>query len=341
MTDTATQPIAVLGAGSWGCALALLLARGGRPVTLWAHRPEHATRLQQDRENAAYLPGVALPDNLSVVHELDDVSRASTDILAVIPSHAFANTLQLLGESLERCGRDHGDVTITWGTKGFEPGTGAQLDDVVCRVLPNIKARAIVSGPTFATEVARGLPAAMTIAGSNKSETTRLAEFYRTDHMRIYHNDDFVGVQTAGAIKNVMAIATGISDGLGLGANARAALITRGLAELVRLGAHLGGKAETFMGLAGVGDLVLTCTDDQSRNRRVGLGLGSGKSLQEIRDEIGQEAEGINTARELYRKANELGIPMPVTTEVYRVALEGKDAKTAVGELMQRDPKSE
>jgi len=242
---------------------------------------------------------------------------------------------------MDRCDHSQDDVTITWGTKGFEPETGAQLDDVVVRVLPKVKARAIVSGPTFATEIARGLPAAMTIAGSDQVQTARLAEFYRADTMRIYQNDDFIGVQTAGAIKNVMAIATGISDGLGLGANARAALITRGLAELVRLGTHLGGKPETFMGLAGVGDLVLTCTDDQSRNRRVGLGLGSGKSLHEIREEIGQEAEGINTAREIYRKAHELGIPMPVTTEVYRVALEGKDAQTAVGELMQRDPKSE
>ncbi len=341
MSDFGKTPVAVLGAGSWGTALALLLARGDRPVLLWAHRAEHIASLKRDRENTAYLPGITFPDNLHPVDSLDDVSREAADILAVIPSHAFAATLTEVGQSLERCGRSQNDITITWGTKGFEPGTGARLDEVVERVLPNLKARAIVSGPTFAREVAQDLPAAMSIAGSSPAETARLADLYRTQRMRIYSNEDFVGVQTAGAIKNVMAIATGISDGLGLGANARAALITRGLAELVRLGIHLGGRPETFMGLAGVGDLVLTCTDDQSRNRRVGLGLGSGKSLDEVRAEIGQEAEGINTCRELHRMSVKLGVPMPVTAEVYKVALEGKDAMAAVAELMQRDPKQE
>lgn len=341
MTDSSRTPVAVLGAGSWGTALALLLARSGRPVALWAHRAEHIAALKRDRENAAYLPGIALPDNLQPVDSLDEVSRLAGDILAVIPSHAFAATLTDLGESLARSGRSQQEVTVTWGTKGFEPGTGAQLDEVVQRVLPDLKSRAIVSGPTFAKEVARDLPAAMSIAGSDPEQTARLADFYRTERMRIYSNEDFVGVQTAGAIKNVMAIATGISDGLSLGANARAALITRGLAELVRLGVHLGGRPETFMGLAGVGDLVLTCTDDQSRNRRVGLGLGSGKTLDQVRTEIGQEAEGINTCRELHRMSVKLGVPMPVTAQVYQVAIEGKDAMSAVAELMQRDPKHE
>lgn len=334
-------PLAVLGAGSWGTALARLLASSGRRVLLWAHRAEHAASLKEHGENRRYLPGITLPPNLVVVDNLDELARDCHDYLMVVPSHAFAATLGELRLAFDKSDRQHGDVTLTWGTKGFEPGTGAQLDSVVQRELPGIGARAIVSGPTFAIEVAQQLPAAMAIAGSDTAQTERLADLYRSQFMRIYPNEDFSGVQTAGAVKNVMAIATGISDGLGLGANARAALITRGLAELVRLGLRLEGRAETFMGLAGVGDLVLTCTDDKSRNRRVGLGLGSGQSIEQVLDDIGQEAEGINTCRELNRRSRELDVPMPVTRQVYEVLIEGKDPRAAVTDLMQREARSE
>lgn len=334
-------PVGVLGAGSWGTALALLLARSGRPVYLWAHRQDHLDQMRADRQNARYLPDIAFPPNLDIVNELDTLATKTSDFVAVIPSHAFASTLENLNKACLRVGRSPADVSVTWGTKGFEPGTGNQLDEVVKRVMPDVGLRAIVSGPTFASEVAQDLPAAMAIAGSNRAGVERLAELFRSDRMRVYLNDDFVGVQTAGAIKNVMAIATGISDGLNLGANARAALITRGLAELVRLGTELGGRPDTFMGLAGVGDLVLTCTDDQSRNRRVGLGLGAGKSIEDIRAEIGQEAEGVNTCRELHRKSEALGVSMPVTAQVYQVISENKPPQDAVAELLRRDPRPE
>jgi len=339
--DTTLTPVGVLGAGSWGTALALLLARSGRPVYLWAHRQDHLEQMRGDRENARYLPGISFPENLNVVDSLDALAQLTGDFVAVIPSHAFAATLEGLNQACIKAGRSLADVTVTWGTKGFEPGTGNQLDDVVTRVMPGIGVRAIVSGPTFASEVARDLPAAMAIAGSDGQGIERIAEFFRSDRMRVYVNDDFVGVQTAGAIKNVMAIATGISDGLKLGANARAALITRGLAELVRFGSELGGRPDTFMGLAGVGDLVLTCTDDQSRNRRVGLGLGAGKTIDDIRAEIGQEAEGVNTCRELHRKSQQLGVSMPVTEQVYQVVVENKPPREAVAELLRRDPRPE
>jgi len=232
-------------------------------------------------------------------------------------------------------------LLIAWGTKGFDPGSGMLLSDVVYDVFGSTATRAVISGPSFAGEVARGLPTALTVAADDGFAAERIVEWLRNDRVRAYTNEDLAGVQLGGAIKNVMALAAGISDGLGFGANARAALITRGLAELMRLGVALGGQMHTFTGLAGVGDLVLTCTDNQSRNRRVGIGLGAGKSLQTILKEIGQEAEGVKTVKELYLKAADLGVDMPITEQVYKVIYENLTPQRAVDELFRREPKPE
>ena len=331
-----TDPIAVLGAGSWGTALAILVARNGHPVTLWDINSEHLAGLARDRENARYLPGIPLPESITVEADFETVANTTPLLLVVVPSHGFRTTMKRLRESAG----DGAALTVSWGTKGFDPDSGMLLSDVVAELLPRAR-RAAVSGPSFAKEVARGLPTALTAASDDPQTADRVAAWLRNDRVRVYTNDDLPGVQLGGAIKNVMAVAAGISDGLGFGANARAALITRGLAEMQRLGVALGGQAHTFMGLTGLGDLVLTCTDDQSRNRRVGLGLGQGRPLQQVTEDIGQEAEGVKTTRELHALARRLGVEMPITEQVYGVLYEDRSPQAAVDELFQREPRSE
>jgi glycerol-3-phosphate dehydrogenase (NAD(P)+) len=328
--------VAVLGAGSWGTALATLVARNGFNVVLWDIDSEHLGRLAHARENTRYLPGIPLPDRIAIEPDFDLVATATPQLLLVVPSHGFRATMQRLRDAA--CHDD--PLTVSWGTKGFDPDSGMLLSDVVGELLPDAR-RAVVSGPSFAKEVARGLPTALTAASDDPGTAEKVAGWLRNDRVRVYTNDDLAGVQLGGAIKNVMAVAAGISDGLGFGANARAALITRGLAEMQRLGVALGGQAHTFMGLTGLGDLVLTCTDDQSRNRRVGLGLGQGKRLQQITADIGQEAEGVKTAKELYALARRLGVEMPITEQVYGVLYEGRSPQVAVDKLFQRDPRPE
>jgi len=230
---------------------------------------------------------------------------------------------------------------ICWGTKGFESGTGLLLSEVFDQVLGHTAQPAVLSGPSFATEVAQRLPTALTVAARNETVADTVASWFRDNRTRVYTSTDLSGVQLGGAIKNVMAIAAGISDGLGFGANARAALITRGLTEMSRLGIVLGGQVETFMGLTGMGDLILTCTDDQSRNRRLGLGIGKGKSKEDMLSEIGQEAEGINTTRELYRKSAVTAVEMPITEQVYKVLFEDLDPTLAVTALLSRQARTE
>ncbi|MDH3639127.1 MAG: NAD(P)-dependent glycerol-3-phosphate dehydrogenase [Gammaproteobacteria bacterium] len=335
---TNAESIAVLGAGSWGTALAVLVAENDFSVRLWGRDPERMKLLQQERSNREYLPGVEFPDNLSIEADLTRLAQICDDFLVVVPSHSFRRVLEDLA-----AGRDAGQraSTVAWGTKGFDPQSSALLSDVVEQIFKRTAARAIISGPTFATEVARRLPAALTVAGDDLQVAERVATWLRNDRVRVYISDDLAGVQLGGAIKNVMALAAGISDGLGFGANARAGLITRGLAEMNRLGVVLGGKPHTFMGLTGIGDLILTCTDDQSRNRRVGLGLGRGQPLSEVLQEVGQEAEGVNTVRELYRLAKRLNVEMPITEQVYRVVCEGYSPLQAVADLLGREPKPE
>jgi glycerol-3-phosphate dehydrogenase (NAD(P)+) len=230
---------------------------------------------------------------------------------------------------------------IAWATKGLEPGSGRPLSEVGREILGPEAALAVVSGPTFAKEVALGLPTAFTVAATSHAAAERVAAWLRGERTRVYVNSDFAGVQLGGAIKNVIAIAAGISDGLGFGANARAALITRGLAELTRLGVAMGGKKETFMGLTGAGDLILTCTDNLSRNRRLGLGLGEGRQLSDVMSQIGQEVEGVATARELHQLASRLQVEMPITEQVYKVLFEDLAPQAAVEALLKREPRAE
>ena len=329
--------IAVIGAGSWGTALAMLLARNGNAVQLWGNHDDELRAMREARENTNYLPGIKFPEPLIVANSFYEMVANTNTYLLVVPSHAFRSVLEQIVAARTQAVAP----IIAWGTKGFDPGSGKLLGEVVAEVAGRSAHRCVISGPSFATEVARGLPTAITVAADDIDLAEYIAAWLRNDRMRAYTSDDLAGVQLGGAIKNVIALAAGISDGLGFGANARAALITRGLAELIRLGVALGGRADTFMGLAGMGDLVLTCTDNQSRNRRVGLGLGAGKSLQSVLAEVGQEAEGVGTVKELYQRAVSAGIEMPITEQVYKVIYENLPPQRAVDELFRREPKSE
>ena len=330
-----TKMVSILGAGSWGTALALLIARNGHPVTLWGHHPEHMAQLQADRRNRRYLPDAEFPPNLRVTSELVEAVTGSDIVLICVPSHAFQDILFKIKPTLAPTTR------IAWATKGLELKSGRFLHTIVEEVLGHQRPAAVLSGPTFAAEVASGKPAAMTVAANHADFATEMAELLHNRFFRAYTTDDMVGVQLGGAVKNVMAIAAGVADGLGYGANTRAALITRGLAEMMRLGLALGARAETLMGLAGVGDLILTCTDNQSRNRRFGLGLGQGLSRQEVRAQIGQEIEGATAVGIVYHLAQKLGVEMPITEQTYKILAEDLSPQDAVSNLLLREPKPE
>lgn len=326
--------IAVLGAGSWGTALAVLLSQNGHDVRLWGNLPDEIALLIQERRNNHYLPGIDFPESLIPMVDLVEALQDVDEVLIVVPSHAFRTVCQAISPLLpEDCG-------VSWATKGFEPGTQQLLSHVATEILPG-HALAVISGPTFAGEVARGLPTAVTVASDSQPYAEKLAELLHAPWFRAYTSSDMIGVQVGGASKNVLAIAAGIADGLGFGANTRAALITRGLAEIMRLGTRMGGQIETFMGLAGLGDLVLTCTDDQSRNRRMGLALARGLTIEQARREIGQEVEGIHTAQEVYQLAQKWGEEMPISEQVYRVLFDGLNPQIAVHNLLDRRQKSE
>jgi len=329
-------PTAVIGAGSWGTALALLLARCQQDTLLWSGEPGHAQAMARSQSNEAYLPGIPLEPRITPSDNFEEAANASRLVLAV-PSHAFRAVLTQLKEHLPRDKHCY----ICWGTKGFEPDSSLLLSDVFEEVMDENAVPAVVSGPSFAGEVAQGLPSALTVAAANDADASAVAAWFRDARTRVYTSTDLRGVQLGGAIKNVTAIAVGISDGLGFGANARAALITRGLTELARLGEALGGRPETFMGLTGLGDLILTCTDDQSRNRRVGLAIGRGEDVTTALETIGQEAEGLNTARELFRKSQALDVEMPISEQVFRIVFENLDPKLAVTALLSREARPE
>ncbi len=332
--NKAPAKLAVLGVGSWGTALAIQLARNGALVSLWGHDPDEVDPLLRDRENRRYLPGVPLPPGLNPSSDLEETIGDAEEVLIVVPSHAFSSVCDRVAQIRS------GLRSLSWATKGFDRERSGLLSEVAAAKLPGCDL-AVVSGPTFAGEVARGLPTAITVAASNPAHGERLAGYLHGKNFRVYTSDDLIGVQVGGASKNVMAIAAGISDGLGFGANARAALITRGLHEITRLGLALGGRPETFMGLAGLGDLALTCTDDQSRNRRMGLALARGLDVEAARREIGQEVEGVSTAREVHTIARARGVEMPITEQTYRVLHEGLDPREAVQNLLSREAKSE
>lgn len=334
VTETATV-VTVLGGGSWGTALAVALARNGHAVRLWAHRAEHVEAMRGARENPRFLPGTGFPAGLAPTVELEDAVSGAGAVLVAVPSHAYAQTLRKLAECFKA------ETGLAWATKGLDHVSGRFLHDVTAEVLGRDCRCAVVSGPSFAREVAQGLPTAITVASVHQEFAERTAALLRGPRLRAYTTTDVVGVELGGALKNVMAIAAGISDGLGFGANARAALITRGLAEMVRLGHEAGARAETLMGLAGLGDLVLTCTDDQSRNRRFGLALGQGHAPESAFARVGQVVEGAAAVSAAVTLAAAHGVEMPISEQVNEVVHQGKAPRLAVEALLARDPKTE
>ena len=329
--STPVQTVTVLGAGSWGTALAIHLARAGLDVRLWARRVEHVEQMQQQRCNQLYLPDVKFPDNLTLYHHLAEALRGDKLlVLFVIPSHTYRAFLQS-SATLFRAG-----MTIAWASKGIEEGTGKLLHQVFAEEIPQCDKLAVISGPTFAREVARDLPTAITVASDSQEVANEWRDCLHTGYFRVYTSNDTVGVELGGALKNPLAIAAGIADGMGFGANSRAALITRGLTEIMRLGEAMGCNRDTFMGLAGLGDLVLTCTDDQSRNRRTGLLLAKGLSKEEIVKEIGQEIEGVRSSQEAVRLAQRYRVELPIIEQVHKVLYHGLHPHDAVRSLLER-----
>jgi len=326
----AVTTIAVLGAGSWGTAVAIHMASMGHRVMLWGHTPQHVSDMHEQRSNQRYLPDIPFPPALLPTADLNECLKQANHIIIAVPSHAFAS---LLPQITER------PTGLAWLTKGVDPVTHMLLSQLVAEKWSESLPIAVISGPSFAREVAQALPTAIVIAGNDPIFLKTMRTILHQNNMRVYLSDDFTGVQLCGAVKNVLAIACGVSDGLNYGANAKAALITRGLAEMSRLGTSMGAQPETFMGLAGVGDLVLTCTDDQSRNRRFGLLLGRGVSLPEAEKQIGQVVEGKYNAAQVCALASQHGVDMPICAEVNALLSSQISAKQAVINLMQRPPR--
>ncbi len=326
--------VSVFGSGSWGTALALQLARSGREVTLWGRNASQLAAIGKSGENADYLPGVRLPASLRVDADLARAAEGADLLLLAAPTHAFAELVSALAPIL-------GGRGLAWACKGFEPGSGRFLHEVARELLAPGTPLAVVTGPSFAHEVAQDLPTAVTVAGDDAAFARRMARALHAGSFRAYTSEDMVGAELGGAVKNVLAIGTGICDGLELGNNARAALITRGLAEMMRLGGALGARPETLMGLAGMGDLVLTCTGDPSRNRRLGLALGRGDTLEAAQASIGQVVEGVAAALEVRRLAKRHGVKMPISKQVHGVLHRGWDPAEGVRRLLAREQKAE
>lgn len=332
-----SSQIAVLGAGAWGTALAIHLAKVGHCIRLWTHRSEQADELNQHQQNQRYLPGIDFPSGITAYSSLAESLQGADAILLVVPSQAFRDTLIKVQSLL-----DISKVNVAWATKGFEPVTQKLLHEVAFEVLGENSKLTVLSGPTFAKEVAMGLPTAMVSASDVESQAEYWAELFLHDTFRMYTQSDMLGVEVGGAYKNIMAIATGISDGLRMGANARAALVSRGMAEMMRLSSALGGQAETMMGLAGLGDLVLTCTDDLSRNRRFGFGLAQGDlTTEEVMNEIGQVVEGVKAVKAVKQLADRLQLDLPIMEQVYLLVENQITPQQALQNLMSRSAKAE
>lgn len=326
--------VAVLGAGSWGTALALVLARNGHEVALWGRHPEAMAILKESRVNARYLPDHALPPAISPTAELNEALRGCEAVLLAVPSVSFAATCEALAAAAKP------GTPVIWATKGLAAGGQGLLHEVARAALP-ASPLAVLSGPSFAGEVAAGLPTAIALASNDPGATANLSALFHDERFRVYTSHDLIGVQLGGAVKNVLAIATGIADGLGFGANARAGLITRGLAEVRRLGERLGAQDATLTGLAGMGDLILTCTDNQSRNRRFGMALGRGEIAEQAEAAIGQVVEGVGTARDVNAIAERVNVEMPICHQVYAVLCDQVTPRTAAQYLMGRAPRAE
>jgi len=334
MNDT-SPGIAVLGAGSWGTALAMQLTRAGCRVSLWGRDKQLIERMRDERFNPAYLSEFELPEQVFPEPSLELATAAAEHVLLACPSHGFRPLLYSIRNFL---GTQSG---VIWASKGFEPGTGRFLHQVAEELLGAERKLAVITGPSFAREVALDLPTAVTVAANDNGFGQLVARALHAGNFRAYTTDDMLGAELGGAVKNVMAVATGICDGMALGDNARAALVTRGMAELMRLGRLLGARPETMMGLSGMGDLVLTCTGDQSRNRRLGLALGRGQPLAQALEEIGQVVEGVHTSEEVMRLAGKHQVEMPITEQVYGILHKGGNPKNAVRLLLGREQKAE
>jgi len=334
MTD-APITVAVLGAGSWGTALASLLARNGHRTVIWGRDAEQVRAINERHENTRYLPGIPLPESLGASTDLPATVRAADVVLVVTPSHAFGDTVRALAPH-RRPG-----TGVAWATKGFEPGSGRFLHEVAAELLGDDVPLAVVTGPSFAKEVTQGLPTAVTVHSDDPDFAQTVAEALHGPAFRAYTGNDMLGAELGGAMKNVLAVATGVADGMHLGLNARAGLITRGLNEMLRLNQALGGRAETLMGLAGLGDLVLTCTGDLSRNRRLGLALGQGQSIKDAVAAIGQVVESIQTCDEVMRLAGRFDMDLPISALVRRVLHEEITPQEGLKLLLAREQKPE
>jgi glycerol-3-phosphate dehydrogenase (NAD(P)+) len=333
--DVELEPVAVLGAGSWGTALAIQFARAGHPTRLWSRNAADAAAMSAERHNRRYLPEAKFPARIEVHVDLAAAIMNCVAVIIAVPSHSLRALLTQLKPLLAP------DARLAWATKGFELDSGKLPHQVAHEVLGGHYPVAVLSGPTFAKEVGMGLPTAMTIASRDEAYASQLARSLHAPNFRAYTSTDIVGVEVGGAVKNVLAVGAGLSDGLGFGANTRIALITRGLSEITRLGVALGARPETFMGLAGLGDLVLTSTDNQSRNRRFGLALAMGKSVDEALREIGQVVEGYSAARAVHAVALREKVDMPIVEGIYRVLYEHESAKDVVRDLMTRPIRAE
>lgn len=326
--------ISVLGAGAWGTALAVSYAQAGHAVRLWSIDAHQVEEMRTRRENVRYLSGLVLPESISIEHDFTAATQGVDLLLIVTPVAGLRETLHRIRDSAN-------DIPVLWACKGFETGTGRLPHEVVAEVLGQNYACGALTGPSFAEEVAQGMPCAITLASSNAAFAESWIRTLSNPRLRLYANDDLVGAEVGGAVKNVLAIAAGIADGLSFGLNARAAMMTRGLAEIARLAVALGGRRDTLMGLSGMGDLILTCTGDLSRNRRVGLALAAGEPLAEVLRKLGHVAEGVLTTQMVVRRADELGVEMPISRAVHEVLAGRISPRNAVEQLMARNPRAE
>ncbi len=330
-----SKTITVLGAGSWGTALAMVLARLGHQVRLWGRDRAIMTHMSDTGRNDRYLPGIVLPETITYFYDLSQSLKDTDDILVVVPTHVFPTLLEEIAEVVIHRGR------LCWACKGLDPDTNNFLDQTVAKLCGPSVNTAILSGPSFAQEVAEALPTAVTLASESTEERARWASYFHYDYFRVYTSSDMVGVQLGGAVKNILAVATGVAEGLGFRQNTQAALITRGLAEMSRLGAALGAQTETLMGLSGVGDVILTCTGNGSRNRRFGIALGQGQTINEALASIGQVVESIHNVKQVWKMAQQHGVDMPITEQMHQVILKDLAPATAVKQLLAREQKEE
>ena len=332
--------ISVIGAGSWGTALALLLSEKGHKVKIWDIDKNHIEKINTERENRRHLPGALFSDNISTEENLVKSVKGCSVIVMVVPSHGFRTVFEKIVDIVEK------GAVIVSASKGIENDSMLTMSQILEDLIKRRKRQqdlevAVLSGPSFAREVADKIPTAVTIACNNLEKAIKLQKIFNTNYFRVYTSDDVIGLEISASLKNIVAIAAGICDGLGYGLNTRAALITRGLVEIARLGTALGARPETFYGLSGMGDLVLTCTGDLSRNRSVGLNLGKGKKLNAILDEMSMVAEGVKTTKSVHDMVRKKGIEMPILEQVYQILYKEKDCKEAVKDLLNRELKKE